>query len=223
MTDALRPAPDRDTLSASPRLFQNPILDKLSRVHHWTPAILYLPVVALLLWFGFHRLTAGTMLIALLGGYVFWTLFEYFMHKLVFHLVLPGALAARLHFLIHGVHHTHPSDPMRLVMPPLVSLPILLVVYIVLRLLCGPSLMLPVMAGFLAGYVAYDMLHFHVHHGRARTRWGAALRRRHMQHHFQDATRGFGISCPWLDEVFGTSQTLRALIARLAAAPRRNA
>jgi sterol desaturase/sphingolipid hydroxylase (fatty acid hydroxylase superfamily) len=49
------------------------------------------------------------------------------------------------------------------------------------------------------------MLHYHVHHGRSRTRWGAALRRRHMQHHFQDDTGGFGISCPWWDELFRTS------------------
>ena len=31
------------------------------------------------------------------------------------------------------------------------------------------------------------------------------LRERHMRHHFQDETRGFGISAPYWDEVFGTS------------------
>jgi sterol desaturase/sphingolipid hydroxylase (fatty acid hydroxylase superfamily) len=31
------------------------------------------------------------------------------------------------------------------------------------------------------------------------------LRERHMRHHFQDDTRGFGISAPYWDEVFGTS------------------
>ena len=45
------------------------------------------------------------------------------------------------------------------------------------------------------------MLQYHVHHGRPRTRWGAALQRRHMHHHFQDGSRGFGISCPWWDEI----------------------
>ena len=31
------------------------------------------------------------------------------------------------------------------------------------------------------------------------------LRERHMRHHFQDDTRGFGISAPYWDEVFRTS------------------
>jgi sterol desaturase/sphingolipid hydroxylase (fatty acid hydroxylase superfamily) len=31
------------------------------------------------------------------------------------------------------------------------------------------------------------------------------LRERHMRHHFQDETRGFGISAPYWDDVFGTS------------------
>ncbi len=28
-----------------------------------------------------------------------------------------------MHWIIHGVHHDHPNDPMRLVMPPAVSVP----------------------------------------------------------------------------------------------------
>jgi dihydroceramide fatty acyl 2-hydroxylase len=31
------------------------------------------------------------------------------------------------------------------------------------------------------------------------------LRERHMRHHFQDDTCGFGISAPYWDEVFRTS------------------
>jgi hypothetical protein len=31
------------------------------------------------------------------------------------------------------------------------------------------------------------------------------LRERHMRHHFQDDTRGSGISAPYWDEVFKTS------------------
>jgi sterol desaturase/sphingolipid hydroxylase (fatty acid hydroxylase superfamily) len=208
MTDSgAHPALERRDLAASPRLFRNPILDKLSRVHHWIPAILYLPIAAVLVWLSLEQLTVPVVIFGLLGGYVAWTLFEYFMHKEVFHLVPPGALGTRLHFLIHGVHHDHPSDPRRLVMPPLVSAPILVVVFLVLRLVCGADLALPVTAGFLCGYVAYDMLHFHLHHRRPRGRWDAALRRRHMLHHFQDATRGFGISCPWWDDLLGTKPT----------------
>ncbi len=59
--------------------------------------------------------------------------------------------------------------------------------------------------GFFAGYVVYDMLHYYLHHFTPHGRVGRALRERHMRHHFQDDTRGFGISAPYWDEVFRTS------------------
>ena len=47
-----------------------------------------------------------------------WTLTEYWLHRLVFHWEPDHPLGRRLHFIIHGVHHDHPNDRMRLVMPP---------------------------------------------------------------------------------------------------------
>jgi dihydroceramide fatty acyl 2-hydroxylase len=37
-----------------------------------------------------------------------------------------------------------------------------------------------------------------------KTRAGKLLRELHMRHHFQDDTRGFGISAPYWDTVFRT-------------------
>ena len=53
-----------------------------------------------------------------LGGYAFWTLTEYWLHRVVFHFEPERGIGARLHWMIHGVHHDHPNDPLRLVMPP---------------------------------------------------------------------------------------------------------
>ena len=39
------------------------------------------------------------------------------------------------------------------------------------------------------------------------------LRERHMRHHFQDDTKGFGISAPYWDEVFRTSPRAQAILA----------
>ena len=64
-------------------------------------------------------------------------------------------------------------------------------------------------AGFLAGYLMYDMTHYHVHHHRPRTRVGKLVRELHMRHHFQDDTKGFGVSAPFWDYVFGTPQRRR--------------
>ena len=66
-----------------------------------------------------------------------------------------------------------------------------------------------VSAAFLAGYLGYDMLHYHVHHHRPRTRLGKLLRELHMRHHFQDHDTGYGVSAPFWDHVFGTAPKAR--------------
>ena len=113
------------------------------------------------------------------------------------------------HWIIHGVHHDHPNDPLRLVMPPAVSIPLGAIVFGVLYLLLGPRYAPGLGAGFFAGYLIYDMLHYYLHHRRPKNRLGRMLRERHMRHHFQDDTRGFGISAPYWDEVFRTSSRER--------------
>jgi dihydroceramide fatty acyl 2-hydroxylase len=131
------------------------------------------------------------------------------LHRLVFHFEPDHGIGARMHWIIHGIHHEHPNDPMRLVMPPAVSIPLGALVFGALYVVLGKRYAPGVGAGFFAGYLAYDMLHYYVHHFRPRSRVGRALRERHMRHHFQDDTRGFGISAPYWDEVFGTSPRVR--------------
>jgi dihydroceramide fatty acyl 2-hydroxylase len=143
------------------------------------------------------------------GGYALWTLFEYWLHRVVFHFEPEDGLGARVHWIIHGVHHDHPNDPLRLVMPPAVSVPLGAAVFGVLYLIFGIRYAPGLGAGFFAGYLVYDMTHYYLHHFRPRGRLGRMLRERHMRHHFQDETRGFGISAPYWDEVFGTSSRVR--------------
>lgn len=195
-----------DTLRASPRLFDNPLLDKLSRVHWSMPLFLYTPLVAVLAWLSFKALGFALIAFATLCGYAAWTLSEYFGHRYLFHAELPGRWGARLHFLIHGVHHDHPNDPLRLVMPPLLSMPIMAIAFLVIVTIdAGRPLAYPTMMGFLLGYLLYDMVHYYVHHAEPKTPFGHYLRRLHMLHHFHDAGRGFGISAPWWDNLFGTA------------------
>ena len=195
-----------EVLKASPRMFESELLDRLSRVHPSVPVILFVPAIAILFALG-QRATPPLEVMALvLGGYVFWTLTEYWLHRLVFHFEPEKGIGARLHWIIHGVHHDHPNDPMRLVMPPSVSVPLAAVFYGAFVLVMGPGAAQLFAAGFLGGYLAYDMTHYHVHHHSPRTRAGKVLRELHMRHHFQDDTRGFGVSAPFWDYVFGTPQ-----------------
>ncbi|MDQ6750642.1 MAG: sterol desaturase family protein [Actinomycetota bacterium] len=198
-------APKSDVLRASPRMFQSPLLDRVSRVHPAVPLVIFVPAVALFGAAAFAAMDAASAAAWLLGGYLFWTLTEYWMHRLVFHFEPEEGIGARLHWIIHGVHHDHPNDRMRLVMPPSVSVPLALVFYGLFLLVLGAPVAYAFGAGFMAGYLLYDMTHFHVHHHKARTRLERKLRELHMRHHFQDHTRGFGVSAPFWDYVFGTA------------------
>jgi sterol desaturase/sphingolipid hydroxylase (fatty acid hydroxylase superfamily) len=207
---AVRPAEDLDGLSrsealrASPRMFESPLLDKLSRVHPAVPPILFAPTIVFLLVEGLIRHAGWSTLYLVPGGYAFWTLAEYWIHRGVFHLEPENAIGARLHWIIHGVHHDHPNDPLRLVMPPSVSVPLAALFALGFYAVLGIPDFLPFTAGFLGGYLFYDMVHYHLHHHRPRTAAGRWLRELHMRHHFQDHEQGYGISAPWWDWVFRT-------------------
>lgn len=208
---AVREAEELDGLSrsealrASPRMFDSELLDKLSRVHPIVPVLIFGPGILFLLVWGVIQ-GAGWLTPAwVAGGYAFWTLAEYWIHRVVFHFEPERGIGARLHWIIHGVHHDHPNDPLRLVMPPSVSVPLAGLFVFAFYAVLGSPAFLPFGAGFLGGYLLYDMIHYHLHHHRPRTAAGRLLRELHMRHHFQDDERGFGISAPYWDLVFGTA------------------
>lgn len=190
-------------------MFESDLLDRLSRVHPAVPLVIFVPAILALLVAALPRTGALEAAVLLVGGYLFWTLTEYWMHRLVFHFEPDHGLGQRVHWIIHGVHHDHPKDPLRLVMPPAVSVPLALLFYGLFVLALGAPAAWPFMAGFLVGYLAYDMTHYHVHHHRVRTRLGRTLRELHMRHHFQDDTKGFGVSAPFWDYAFGTAHRRR--------------
>ena len=195
---------EADRLTASPRLFDNALLDKLSRVHWTMPLFVYVPIVVVLTTLSFRLVAPLTALAAIVAGYVIWTLIEYFGHRYLFHWEFPGEFGRRMHFLIHGVHHDHPNDPLRLVMPILLSGPIMVIALLVATLVFGATLRFPALVGFISGYLAYDMVHYYTHHAVPTTKIGMTLRRLHLMHHFRDHDKGFGVSAPYWDYVFGT-------------------
>jgi sterol desaturase/sphingolipid hydroxylase (fatty acid hydroxylase superfamily) len=203
MTDS--PTARTDVLRASPPMFDSRVLDALSRVHPAVPGIIFGPAIVALAAWELSNASVALTVGLIVAGYALWTLFEYWLHRIVFHFEPEDGLGARMHWIIHGVHHDHPNDPLRLVMPPAVSVPLALVVFGVLYVIFGSGYAPGAGAGFFLGYLAYDMVHYYLHHFRPRGRLGRVLRERHMRHHFQDETRGFGISAPYWDEVFGTS------------------
>src|SRR3712207_3895488 len=118
-------------------MFESRLLDRFTRVHPAVPVVVFGPVITFLLVLGVGRngLLATIGLVA--AGYVLWTLTEYWLHRVVFHFEPEAGIGARLHWMIHGVHHDHPNDPLRLVMPPSASVPLAAAFYGLFWLVLG--------------------------------------------------------------------------------------
>ena len=192
-------------LSASPPLFRSRFLDFFSRIHPAVPALIYGPAIVALIVIGAREgLGALEIVLLVLAGLLLWTLSEYWLHRKVFHWDPDHPIGHRLHFIIHGVHHDHPNDRMRLVMPPGASIPLAALFFGLFWLIFGLPTALPLFAGFLIGYLMYDYTHYYLHHVVPKSKLGKRLREQHMRHHFQDHRYGFGVSSPLWDAVFRT-------------------
>ncbi|HEY2715884.1 MAG TPA: sterol desaturase family protein [Solirubrobacterales bacterium] len=191
-------------LAASPPLFKSEFLNFFSRVHPAIPAIIFVPVIVAMEWIGVAK---GYSVLELIGffaiGIFIWTLTEYWLHRLIFHWEPDNAFGRRMHFIIHGIHHDHPNDKMRLVMPPSVSVPLAALFLLAYWLIFGDA-GFPIFAGFMSGYLAYDYTHYYVHHFVPKSALGKKLREQHMRHHFQDHRYGYGVSSPIWDVAFRT-------------------
>lgn len=187
----------------SPRLFMTPWMERLSHVHPAVPVLLYVPVITVFSWRASLDASAAALLGQLLVGLIVWSLTEYALHRWVFHYEPRSEWGRRIHFLSHGVHHDYPRDSTRLVMPPAVSLPLAVLFWASFQLLAG-SRADGMFAGFVLGYLSYDMIHFATHHWPMQGRIGRFLKRYHLLHHYQDDASGFGVSSPLWDAVFGT-------------------
>ena len=194
-----------EQLSASPQLFESEFLNFFSRVHPAMPAVIFGPVVVAMEWIGASRgATAWELALLSLGGIGIWTLTEYWLHRLVFHWEPDNSFGRRLHFIIHGIHHDHPNDKLRLVMPPSVAIPLAALFFLAFWLIFGSPAAFPIFGGFMFGYLLYDYTHYYVHHFVPRSELGKRLREQHMRHHFQDHRYGYGVSSPLWDVIFGT-------------------
>src|SRR5262249_58852122 len=95
-----------------PPMFESRLLDTLSRVHPAVPILIFLPAIALFFAWGLS-LTSVPVAIGLFAlGYGLWTLFEYWLHRIVFHFEPEDGVGARFHWIIHGVHPDHPHEPL---------------------------------------------------------------------------------------------------------------
>jgi 4-hydroxysphinganine ceramide fatty acyl 2-hydroxylase len=189
-------------------MFQSDVLEVLTHVHPAVPHLIFIPVIGYMIYLSLGMALASALFL-FLSGIAFWTVTEYSLHRFVFHFEPRNAWQGRLHFIIHGVHHDYPNDSRRLVMPPVVSIPLSVLFYGFFTLMLGSHYASPFFGGFIFGYLAYDTTHYAIHHFSLREKVGLYLKKHHLRHHFAEPDENFGISSPLWDIVFGTLQQRR--------------
>ena len=195
------------------RLFKSDFLEFFT---HITPAAvigMWLPVVVILLVYALLTVPGPAfpayIPLGLAIGLFLWTFAEYTLHRFLFHHKPTTPRQEHIFFLFHGIHHAQPQVKTRLVMPFPVSIPLAALFfglfYLVLAvLLKSPQWVAPLTAGFMVGYLVYDLTHYATHHFPMRSGYAKYLKRYHMAHHYKDPNTRFGVSSPVWDWVFGT-------------------
>lgn len=199
------------------RLFKSDFLEFFTHITPvavlviWSPVVVFFLVRAVMM----IQATSASWLIlpaAFVIGLVLWTFSEYMLHRFLFHYQPKSERAQKIFYLFHGVHHHQPQCKTRLVMPPVVSIPMALIIYGLFVLIFNVLLRIPVwlpatFAGFMVGYLCYDMIHYATHHFAMRNGIWKELKRYHLKHHYKTPEQRFGVSSPLWDIVFGTRPT----------------
>lgn len=193
--------------SGTKQIFNNPILEKLSRTHISVPISLFLLVSIGLLYIAvqYTSLRTGAVIALFFGGVILWTFMEYALHRFVFHMDPTSAWKKKLQYAVHGVHHEYPKDKTRLAMPPLMSIVIASLLFTIFYLLINTSVF-GFLPGLLTGYAAYLFVHYLVHAYPPPKNAFKELWVSHAVHHYKDNTKLYGVSSPLWDYVFRTDK-----------------
>lgn len=187
------------------RLFNNPILERLTRSHIAVPVSLFgLYAIGLLFWSVNKTTLSIPVTVALFfGGLLVFTWVEYNVHRFLFHIPITTESRKKFQYTMHGVHHHHPKDKDRIAMPPLLSITLATVLVVVFRTILG-DYAFSFTAGFLAGYGSYLLVHYLVHIHRPPKNAFRQLWINHSIHHYRDGEIIFGVSSPLWDYIYGT-------------------
>jgi len=199
----MAPGMSEITCRGRTRLFSSPILEALTVIS--APAFIILWSIGLPLILLFAVIKAptvwapGLVILGVLG----WTFTEYALHRFVFHFEARSQAFRRAIFIIHGNHHADPNDPLRNLMPPIVSLPVGALIWVLNLSVFGPSGTWSFL-GFMMGYVAYDLVHYACHQWPMKGRLGRILKVHHMRHHHLPARGNYAITGMAWDRLLST-------------------
>lgn len=175
----------------------------------WTSPVIIIPldlsIIAGLIWFGVSSELVDIFAFwwLILVGVFCWTLVEYLMHRFAFHFESNNETGKKLIYMLHIIHHDHPTDSDKLYQPPLVNIAIIILLFGFFYLLMG-NLVYLFLPGIIFGYLAYSTIHYVIHKFKPPFEFLKPLWRHHNLHHYRFQDKAFGVSSPFWDLIFGT-------------------
>lgn len=189
-------------------MFSLPVVDYFFRWRWWAALVAFLPACLLLLVYAKLGPMAAwlTLIPSFLSGALSWTLFEYVMHRFLFHAIGHAPSLKHLHYVVHGMHHAYPTDPTRVIFPPFASVIVGSGLGGLIYLLLPTTWSIGFFAGFVAGYLGYEFIHYASHHIKWKWAWLKRLKRHHLLHHHSmgSKNKNFGVTTTFWDRVFNT-------------------
>jgi sterol desaturase/sphingolipid hydroxylase (fatty acid hydroxylase superfamily) len=141
---------------------------------------------------------------ALLVGWFCWGFFEYTFHRFALHYSADTAVRPPGNET-HLAHHRDPQALERLYVPLHEGAPIALLYFLGATYLTGSwQIATFLYAGFMFGYLFYELLDYEAHHGKSRGQLMRYFKKYHMQHHHADENSRYGVTSPVFDYLFGT-------------------
>jgi len=143
---------------------------------------------------------ADTIIFA--AGLFAWTLVEYVIHGTLSHIFATPISP------LHDVHHRDPHAiftigawvPTALVWTAGIAI-------------FGMSAGMIFYSGIVAGFIAYETVHYRIHFVRPSSAFEARIRARHLAHHFHAPDMCFGVTTPIWDRVFGSAPSIDRMSA----------
>jgi sterol desaturase/sphingolipid hydroxylase (fatty acid hydroxylase superfamily) len=132
-------------------------------------------------------------LILFAAGVFVWTFVEYAVHGWMSHRFVTFVTQ------LHQVHHRDASA----VFAVGAWIPVAAIIGI-LPMVFGMTPAMYSVCGLMAGFAAYEALHYRLHFTHPATRWEEGLRTRHLAHHFAFPDRCLGVTTSLWDRIFGT-------------------
>lgn len=189
----------------SQQLFSNKILERLTRTHFAFPVILYFLIGSTSIIYSAWspEISLRNFWWLLPCGILSFTLVEYLIHRFFFHFDAKTEKEQALQYQIHGVHHHFPRDKDRLVMPPVLSIILAGLFFLLFRILMG-DLGILFFGGFVIGYSTYLCIHYMVHAMKPPANFLKIFWTHHSLHHYHSVDTAFSVSFPFWDYLFGT-------------------